>query len=231
MSGRIHVGRRIAALRATHGDSLRAAAERTGISHTTIGRIENGQATASFHSTLRKIAEGYGVTIEYLMTRRDPCRDFLLALRCLSPEERSRLYFTSALHRTRLLLQFLITEYPEEFPLQRMAEGLGMDPRDLERLLDQGEDSGLPDQVISRIGDDLARLTGISPHWFRSGYMVEDLAGTVSPESFTAFVSLMKKAMESGVRPEVLEMAIDMLILKYREAAPASQPPVRSRPS
>ncbi len=224
MSGRIHIGRRIAAIRAAHGDSLRQASIRTGVSHTTIARIEHGQATTSLHSTLRKIAEGYGVTIEYLMTGRDPRQDFEQSIRRLPPHERSRLYFTSALNRTRMVLQFLIAEYPQEFPLERLAQTLGIEVATIQGLLDEGEASRLPDGVIRRMGEDLSRLTGISRHWFRSGYMGADQAEGVPAETFAAYISLMKKAATAGVRPDVLEMAIDLLIMKHRESGGNGEP-------
>lgn len=217
MNGRIHVGRRIAALRAAHGDSLRQAALRTGVSHTTISRIENGQAMTSFHSTLRRIAEGYGITIEYLMTGRDPRQDFETSLRRLPPEERSRVYFTSTLSRTRMVLQFLVAEYPQEFPLEKLAMALSVEPATIQQLLDEGEASRLPELVLRRMGDDLARLTGISRHWFRAGYIGSEQADSVAPEVFGAYVQLMKKAAQAGVKPDMLEMAIDLLILKHKE--------------
>ncbi|MFZ5816486.1 MAG: helix-turn-helix domain-containing protein [Bacillota bacterium] len=222
MTGRIHIGKRIALLRIAHGDSLRQAAARTGVSHTTIARIENGQATTSFHSTLRKIAEGYGVTMEYLMTGRDPKQDFEASLRRLPADERTRLYFASTLGRTRMVLQFLIAEYPQEFPMDRLAEAIEVEPEVLQSLLEQGESSPLPPELIQRIGEDLSRLTGISRHWFRSGYLGTDQAQSIPPETFEAYIHLMKKAVRAGVKPDVLEMAIDLLIMKHREVSAAA---------
>lgn len=223
MKGRFHVGRRIAALRAAHGDSLRQAASRTGVSHTTIARIESGQATTSFHGTLRKIAEGYGVTIEYLLTGRDPRQDFEMSLRRLPPEERSRLYFASTISRTRMVLQFLLAEYPQEFPLEKLAEGLSVEPELLQALLEKGEASSLSEHVIRKMGDDLARLTGISRHWFRAGYIGSELADSVPPDQFDLYIHLIKKAAQAGIKPEVLEMAIDLLIMKRRESASGAE--------
>lgn len=63
----MQVGRRVAALRATYGESLREAAARTGVSHTTIARIENGKISHSMYSTLCKIAAGYSLPTEELV--------------------------------------------------------------------------------------------------------------------------------------------------------------------
>lgn len=220
MSGHSQIGRRIAALRATHGDSLRAAAERTGVSHTTIARLERGEAATSLHRTLRKIAEGYGVTIEYLLTQRDPYQEFRKALSNLPTEERSRLYFTSRLHRTQVLLRFLIAHFPKEFPLGWLTEALGMTSAELEQFLAAEEESAVPAQVVDHAAEVLSRLTGVPHHWFNWGYIGGETAGSVPPETFADYIAQMKRAKEAGIRPEVLDRVIDMLILKYREPAP-----------
>jgi transcriptional regulator with XRE-family HTH domain len=62
------VAKRVARLRAARGESLRDAAARIGVSHTTIARIEKGETPSSSHTTLAKIATGYGVTSEWLIT-------------------------------------------------------------------------------------------------------------------------------------------------------------------
>lgn len=228
-NGRVHIGKRVAALRDAHGDSLRQAAARTGVSHTTIGRLETGQATTSLHSTLRKIADGYGVTIEYLLTGRDPKRDFEASIQQLPPEERSRLFFTSPADRVRMVLRFLLTEYPSEFPLETLAESLSVPLATLQGLLEEGDGFALADDEIRRIGDELSRLTFIPRHWFRSGYYGGDQPDRISPESLSAYAQLIKKAAQAGVRPDVLEMAIDLLILKYNELSAASHHPSRTR--
>lgn len=220
-NGRVHIGKRIASLRDAHGDSLRQAAARTGVSHTTIGRLETGQATTSLHSTLRKIADGYGVTIEYLLTGRDPKRDFEASIRQLPPEERSRLFFTSPADRIRMVLHFLVTEYASEFPLENLADSLSVPLATLHCLLEGGDGCRLPDDEVRRIGDELSRLTSIPRHWFRSGYYGGEKPELIAPEALSAYAQLIKKAAQAGVRPDVLEMAIDLLILKYNELSSA----------
>lgn len=65
------IGSRVAQLRAVFGESLREAAMRTQVSHTTIARIENGQVRAHLNDTLKRIADGYGVSMEWLLTGRE----------------------------------------------------------------------------------------------------------------------------------------------------------------
>ncbi|HEY8346606.1 MAG TPA: helix-turn-helix transcriptional regulator [Symbiobacteriaceae bacterium] len=212
----MQVGRRIAKLRAAHGESLRDAAMRTGVSHTTIARIEKGEVTASFHSTLRKIADGYGVRMEYLLTGRDPRHDFESAIRRLPPEERSRLYFASPRTRIKMVLDFLMAEYPNEFSVDRLAESVGIDLQTFQALLDGWPSDELPEEVNTKLAEALSRVTGISPHWFRCGSL-DDQSDGIPKEMISAYVNLMKKAATNGIQPEMLDMAIDLLIMKQKE--------------
>ncbi|MFB5082894.1 helix-turn-helix domain-containing protein [Symbiobacterium thermophilum] len=220
-----HIGRRIAALRAAHGDSLRQAAARTGVSHTTIGRLEAGQASASLNSTLRKIAEGYGVTVEYLLTGRDPQRDFEGALRRLPPEDRARLYFASPLTRLRLVLRFLMSEYPAEFPEETLAERLCLSVEELRRLAGTGELT-LSDDHVAAMAERLEQLTAIPVHWFMAGFNGE-LSPCIPPERLAAYARIVEKAAVAGIRPDVLDMAIDLLILQHNELAADHQAAAR----
>lgn len=216
---RVHVGRRIAKLRAAHGESLREAAVRTGVSHTTIARIEKGEVTGSFHSTLRKIAEGYGVRMEFLLTGRDPRQDFEQAVRKLSPEERSKLYFLSARTRIKMVLDFLMGEYPDEFSMEQVSKAAGMDRTEFLDMLAQWQEEKLPEEADQKLAEALSRVTGISTHWFTCGTVGTDQADDMPKETISAYVHLMKKAARAGIAPQMLEMAIDLLIMKHKEAA------------
>jgi transcriptional regulator with XRE-family HTH domain len=219
----VQVGRRVAKLRAAHGESLRDAAARTGVSHTTIARIEKGEVTSSFHSTLRKIAEGYGVRTEFLLTGRDPRQDFEQAIRRLPPEERSQLYFASVRTRVKMVLDFLMAEYPTEFSFDQMAQAMGSDGASFQGLLDQWHSDQLPEEQNLRLAEALSRITGISQHWFRWGVSGSNDTVEIMPRDLlTAYVGLIKKAAQAGLQPQVLDLAIDLLIMRNKEASPAS---------
>lgn len=219
------VGRRVAKLRSAHGESLREAAVRTGVSHTTIARIEKGEVTGSFHSTLRKIADGYGVKVEFLLTGRDPRQDFEFFIRRLTPDERSRLYFVSPRARTKIVLDFLVAEYPNEFSTDLLAQALGFEVPSLEVLLGRWNTDELPEEANQRIADVLSRMTGISHHWFRWGSLGSDQE-LMPTETAGAYVTVIRKAARAGIQPQVLEMAIDLLIMKHAETASARFPAV-----
>lgn len=211
------VGQRVARLRASHGESLREAAYRTGVSHTTIARIEKGEVTGSFHSTLKKIAEGYGVRVEYLLTGRDPRQDFEFSVRRLSPEERSKLYFVSPKARIKMVLDFMAAEYGSEFSMDLVLRQASLEGLDFQTLLDHWNASDMPEDVYLRVAEALSRLTGIGAHWFQWGALEEEAPAQVSPDTVTAYVELMKKAAKNNIQPDMLDMAIDLLIMKQRE--------------
>jgi transcriptional regulator with XRE-family HTH domain len=213
----VHVGRRIAKLRASHGESLRDAAVRTGVSHTTIARIEKGEVTGSFHSTLRKIADGYGVRMEFLLTGRDPRQDFEQAVRRLSPEDRSKLYFVSARTRVKMVLDFLMAEYPNEFSLDHLAQSIGLNVDTFQSLMEHWHSEPLAEEPNLRLAEGLSRITGISQHWFRWGTLASEQAELIPKETISAYVNLMKKAAQNGIQPQMLDMAIDLLIMKSKE--------------
>lgn len=213
------IGQRVAKLRAARGESLREAALRTGVSHTTIARIEKGEVTCSFHSTLRKIAEGYGVRLEYLLTGREPQQDFHEALRRLPPEVRARLYFVSPLERIRITLEFLLGEYTEEFTLEQVALQAGLEPRRLHALVSGGGSSPELEQAVPRLAAALARLTGIDARWFHCGVADDELPANLNADTLSEYLTLVKKAAEAGIRPEMLALAIDLLSVRSGEAA------------
>jgi transcriptional regulator with XRE-family HTH domain len=221
----VNVGRRVAKLRAAHGESLREAAIRTGVSHTTIARIEKGEVTGSFHSTLRKIADGYGVRIEFLLTGRDPRQEFEGSIRRLSPEARNRLYFVSPRTRIKMVLDFLTTEYPNEITVDQIGALVGHDGPTFQALIDRWHLDAIPEELSLRIAEALGRMTGISAHWFKWGSLGSEFGDLISKETVSAYMNIMKKAAQAGIQPQVLDMAIDLLIMRNKEAAISFQQP------
>lgn len=207
------IGNRVARLRTAHGESLREAALRTGVSHTTITRIEKGEVTGSFHSTLEKIASGYGVSVEYLLTGRDPHQEFTNLIRSMPEERRYQFYFLSPRHRTLLVLDFLRNEYPAEFGTDKVARQAGLSVQDLENALAGWEQDDSGEEVYLQVATVLSRLTGISRHWFYWGGMDEE-TGEIQAEQLAAYVELIKKAARCRISPQVLEAAINLLMMQ-----------------
>lgn len=157
--------------------------------------------------------------MEFLLTGRDPRQDFEQAVRKLSPEERSKLYFLSARTRITMVLDFLMAEYPSEFSMEQVARAAGMDDPTFQTMLEQWQAASLPDEAEQKLAEALSRVTGISPHWFKCGAIGTEQIDSIPKERISAYVHLMKKAARAGIAPQMLEMAIDLLIMKEKEAA------------
>lgn len=139
----MRVGERVARLREVHGESLREAAARTGVSHTTIARIENSQTVGSTGGTLRKIADGYRVPLEYLLTGKDSRADSAAQLVAVA-----------------------------------MEAGIGRYIPVIHQLAEAG----------------------------------------VTPEQVAIYSRMIRSAATAGLRPEVLDQAINLLVTMQRES-------------
>lgn len=217
----MQIGRRVAKLRAAHGESLREAALRTGVSHTTIARIEKGEVTGSFHSTLKKVADGYGVRVEYLLTGRDPRQSFEEALQRLSSGERSRLYFLTPQARTQMVLDFLATEFAHDFSWDRVIKNAGLPFSDGRSLLQHWQANRLTEEEHLRLAQSLSKLTGIPLTWFHTGVIDGPDESPMPEEWAPAYIDLIRRAAAAHVPPQMLSIALDLLMLKQAEAAPA----------
>ena len=61
------LGRRLASQRALHGLTQQEVADKVGTSQAYISVLENDQATAPPITTIQRLAELFGVTIDYLV--------------------------------------------------------------------------------------------------------------------------------------------------------------------
>lgn len=207
------IGRRIAAIREARGESLREAALRTGVSHTTIARIEKGEVTGSFHSTLQRIAAGYGVKLEYLLTGRDPRREFEQSILELPPDARDQLYFVTPGVRVGMVLRFLLAGYRSEIDFAALACTVGWEESSLFRLTDAATAQAVPLEIIRRLAGELTTVTGIAAEWFEWG-IIGNEPGT--PASIGQYLPIMRRASEESVPPHLLEAAIDLLIARHQ---------------
>lgn len=195
------------------GESLREAALRTGVSHTTIARIEKGDVTGSFHNTLLRIAAGYGVQVEYLLTGRDPRREFEYSIRQLPGSDRDQLYFVKPGVRIRMALDFLLSEYRSEIDFAALAQAIGWTESDLVQMIDPAAGTTVPEETLLRLADELTKVTGIPADWFTWGILGEESA---VPPSLGEYLRVMQRASEAEIPPQMLEAAIDLLIARQQ---------------
>lgn len=165
------VGARVARLRAERGETLRQAASRIGVHHSTLARIESGETSSSFHRTLQRIARGYSVSLEHLLKGDAPVEHFDEWLRTLPWQELMEL----SMHPTKraaAALRFLLKEYPERFSLELISEQSGVSKEKLAALvLDSrpwfhvGNDGGEGGSDLLRLCSALATAAGLSREW------------------------------------------------------------------
>jgi transcriptional regulator with XRE-family HTH domain len=226
----VSVGKRVARLRLSRGDSLRDAAARTGVSHTTIARIEKGEVMGSLDSTLRSIALGYGVPVEFLLGEQEPWADFQRILATLRPEQRAQLMLAPRLQRIRMVVDFLAFSHPGTFSLEKLAEASRLSATQLREFL--ATDSDTDDRPFAKVAAGLQRMCGIDPAWLSWGGLPPE-SGDPSTLSAAQAMGLyqvaVQRAAANGIDPRVLEMAVDMLALQSRNgraaAARQEQPP------
>ncbi len=208
----MNIGQRVAKLRISHGESLRAAAIRTGVSHSTIARIEKGEVTGSYHITLERIAQGYGIPTEYLLTGRSSV-DVPTPPR-LDSEEVAMLLLTPSPNRMLQAYRFLTNGKRGSLPADAFAAALDTDRESLEQEL-SGDSPLLPERE-DRLCQQMSALTGLSPAWFRP---VQDSQGDrLSHDDVGSFLTLVGKAHRAGITPELLAIAVDLLLLKAEVA-------------
>lgn len=213
------VGKRVARLRISRGDSLRDAAARTGVSHTTIARIEKGEVTGSLDCTLRSIASGYGVPVEFLLGEEEPWNEFQHVLTTLRPEQRAQLIAASRAERIRMVVDFLAFSYPRTFTLQTLAEASHLPISALQEALAAGHE--VPEEIFAPIASGLQRMCGVDPAWLAWGGLDNSTpieSSVAAAQAMGRYRIAVQRAIANGIDPRALEMAVDMLALQSRYA-------------
>lgn len=154
-------GERLALLLRVHGDSYRSAAERCGLDHTTIMRVERGETENP--ATLAKIATSYGVPVSWLRGDGDLATDFALAV-LLRPLRDRVQFLCQRERRLSFALQFLLSYAPDRFTVARLAAVLQVEEPTVTGLLEHDK-RHLPVVKIQR----LCAETGLPLSWFQTG--------------------------------------------------------------
>lgn len=201
------IGERIARLRAAHGETLREAAERTGVSHTTIARLEKGEVTGSFFVTVAKIARGYGVSPDFLVSGRSPKQEFETQVRLLPVEERCLLLY-SPQQRLKRALDFLLANYPGTCGVEAIASAAGMAADELVDMLAAWETREPGKDRCDAVAAAIVRLTGISAAWFQWG----GLGGEDMGEVLARLTGDMVESAGARVEPAALAEVLAALL-------------------
>lgn len=150
---------RLAVLLEVHGDSYRSAGQLCGLDHTTLMRVGRGESENP--ATLAKIAEGYGVSLEWLRGERHPSTDFAFAV--LSQPLRDRVLFLwEPAMRVGFALRFLVRH--GSYTVGELAELLQVDTSVVESLAGQNK-GNVPAQKL----EELCKKAGLPFPWFQTG--------------------------------------------------------------
>jgi|GEM_PF-3048013 len=171
------LGMRIDQLITSHGDSLRDAEIKTGVSRETIRRLIKGYRGPTAEHHAKQIARGYGVPEKALLEGLDPKGDFEWTITQASPSERLEYVMMTRQERVRLTLDFLTAKYPAICALELLSAASSMTEPALATLLARWE-SRTPDLATATLlAQGLSRLTGISMSWFTFGWVSGAKAG------------------------------------------------------
>lgn len=168
------VAERVRAIREAHGDSLREAARRTGISRSTLQRIEQGCDLRTLDTWLRQFARGYGVAEADLLDSRTPRGMFEWRIRQAHPTDRTAMAMLPIHGRVRLLLSFLQATAPAQLSPERLAAAAGLPAGEVEQALRTWRLRPPDLRTAQAIGLGLHTLFGISRTWILTGWLDEE---------------------------------------------------------
>ena len=195
---------RLALLLEVHDDSLRSAAQRCGLDHTTLMRVKGGETENP--ATLAKIAEGYGVPVMWMRGEPDLATDFMF--RVLSRPLQERVMFLwERERRVAYAVKFLLQYAPAKYTVDHLAEVLAITSLEVQGMVVRGSGS-VPGKQLQQ----LCAETGLPLDWFRSG-----LIGYVDEEQLLvglathALSSLAAKVGADLTEEQIAEMAAAMV--------------------
>jgi transcriptional regulator with XRE-family HTH domain len=152
---------RLALLLEVHDDSLRSAADRCGLDHTTLMRVRNGETENP--ATLQRIASAYGVTVTWLRGERDLAVDFSFEV-LLRPLQERVMFLWEHDRRIAYALDFLRRYAPEKYTVEHLAATMTLPSADLQGMITRGHGA-----VSAKQLERLSTETGLPMEWFRTG--------------------------------------------------------------
>lgn len=197
-------GERLALLLEVHDDSLRMAAERCGVDHTTLMRIKNGDTENP--ASLAKIAEGYGVPVNWMRGDRDLATDFALTVLSRPLQERV-MFLWQRERRLAFALCFLRDYAPETNTIEHLADVLHLSSSEVHSTMIRGLGTVTPSQLES-----LCSNTGLPMDWFRTGLIgQEDEHELLIGLTVKALATVSARFKVGLTEAEIHEMAIALV--------------------
>lgn len=180
---------RVKTLLDRHGDSLRKAQQRTGVAAETIRRILKGYEGPSVVVHVRRIAEGYGLEEKALLEGMDPRGDFEWTIQHAPPAQRMEFLMMTIPERVQLAVSFLQARYSAVLSPTLLAAASGLTDEHLDSLLSNWTSKTMDISTSMALAQGIGRLIGISPEWFRFGWIGTESASSLVKDRLSGFAS------------------------------------------
>lgn len=175
------IGSRVQRLRLRHGHTLRDAEKQTGVTRSTLCRLENGACPPGLERLLTRIALGYGVPSEQLL--RDPAGDFAWLVGRLDVGQRLHLLRWTLQSRTYVALCFLLNHCPRDAAIGEVAQQAGVTKRELSALVADWQRQTPDRNLVERLAAALIRAVQLPASWFEWGYLPSESLRRELPRS------------------------------------------------
>lgn len=213
------MGSRIARLRERRGISARELATLSAVTYGDVVALESGARRSLPVQTIRRLAEFFHTTPEYLQQGEAPADSvlrtgFLKYYDGLDPEERLRLKFAPIQGRMEAVLTFLEDSYPTVLDRGQVAARLGYSPDALTDVLTGT--ATLQSHVLKR----LAGMVGLPMEFlvrgdFFGGVVAEEQ--DLSPTVLSEYYQVVQAAIAAGISPAALRKAVKILAIRDQE--------------
>lgn len=164
---------RVKLLLERHGDSIRDAARKSGLSKSTVSRILDGSA-GNLDKWVRQMAEAYGVDPTSLTGGLDAKADFEWSIRRASPRERFEFLLMTLPERVRITLDFLARQYPDRFPARQVAAAAGLTPDQFSQAVSRWDHTPPDLQTARSLANAIECLVQLDPRWFECGLLSDE---------------------------------------------------------
>ncbi|HWI61216.1 MAG TPA: helix-turn-helix transcriptional regulator [Symbiobacteriaceae bacterium] len=213
------LGSRVARLRSGRGIALRDLSVITGIAQNELLALENGARRKPAADTVRRLAEYFNTTADYLLNGAEPTpgalrNGFFRYYDALAPEDRERLKFMPIQARMEAILAFLEISYPTIMDRSQVAARLGLSP---EALADVLAGHGPLQSRLLRL---LSGLVGLTMDFLVRGDFfggVVEAEQSLSPALLSQYYQVVQEAIAAGISPAALRKAVNILAIRDQE--------------
>jgi transcriptional regulator with XRE-family HTH domain len=215
----VGIKERLGRLRSFRSMSTKELSAITGTSYSELMRLEGEARRPPSPDLIRKLADFFNTTGEYLLSGVEPTPDHLRVgfyrfYDSLSAEERQQLKYAPIQERIGAVLRFLYGSYPDLFDRIQMSARLGYTPQALDDIL-----SGTA-PLQTHLLKELSGQTGLTFDFYVRGDFFGGADGsdaTISPERLSEYYRVVQEAIANQITPGALRRAIQILAIRNQE--------------